>query len=376
MAQNPLHQLQSLGQSVWLDFLSRRLLESGALARLVEEDGVSGVTTNPAIFEKAINGSADYDAPIQEFAGRGLSADLIYRELVVADVTEAADLLRPVYDRTRGGDGFVSLEVSPRFARDMAEAVAEAHALWRAVLRHNVLIKVPGTKEAIPAIRELIAEGINVNITLLFSLERYREVAQAYMEGLRMRLARGLPVDEVISVASFFLSRIDTLLDARLERIAAQGGNRAEAARRLIGQVAIASAKQAYRIYQELFLGPEFADLRKHGAHVQRLLWASTGTKNPAYPDVKYVEPLIGPDTINTMPLETLDAYRDHGAPQLTVEEGADEARAVLDSLAEVGIDLDEATAQLEREGIEKFTVPFDALMATLVARQKPRHPG
>lgn len=371
MAQNPLRELQSFGQSVWLDFLSRGLLKSGQLARLIEEDGVSGVTSNPAIFEKAINGSTDYDGAIRELAQQGLHSDLIYRALVVADVTEAADLLHPVYDRTRGRDGFVSLEVSPLFANDTAQTVSEAHALWRALLRHNVFIKVPGTREGIPAIRELIAEGINVNVTLLFSLVRYREVARAYLEGLQMRLARGLSIDEVASVASFFLSRIDTLLDPQLEKAVKQGGASGKAAGELVGEVAIASAKQAYHIYQEVFQGPEFAPLREHGARPQRLLWASTSGKNPAYSDVKYVEALIGAGTINTMPLETIEAYRDHGAPRLTLEDHMAQAQSVLARLGELGIDLDAATDQLENEGVVKFATPFASLMRTLEAKQR-----
>jgi transaldolase len=371
MAQNPLRELQSLGQSVWLDFLSRGLLKSGQLARLIEEDGLSGVTSNPAIFEKAINGSTDYDGAIRELAQQGMRSDMIYRELVVADVTEAADLLRPVYDRTRGRDGFVSLEVSPLFASDPAETVAEAHGLWRALLRHNVFIKVPATEQGIPAIRELIAEGINVNVTLLFSLVRYREVVRAYLEGLQMRLARGLAIDEVASVASFFLSRIDTLLDPQLEQAAKQGGASGKAAGELVGEVAIASAKRAYQIYQEVFQGPEFALLREHGARPQRLLWASTSTKNPAYPDVKYVEALIGAETINTMPLETIEAYRDHGAPRLTLEDHMAQAQGVLAKLREVSIDLDAVTEQLEDEGVVKFVTPFESLMRTLEAKRR-----
>jgi transaldolase len=371
MTHHPLRELQSLGQSVWLDFLSRGLLKSGELARLIEEDGVSGVTSNPAIFEKAINGSSDYDVAIRQLAQQGLDSDSIYRELVVADVTEAADLLRPVYDRTLGRDGFVSLEVSPLFANDTAKTVAEGHALWRALLRHNVFIKVPGTKEGIPAIRELIAEGINVNVTLLFSLVRYREVVRAYLEGLRMRLARGLPIGEVTSVASFFLSRIDTLLDPQLESAAKQGGATGKAAGELVGQVAIASAKRAYHIYQEVFQGPEFAPLRERGARAQRLLWASTSSKNPAYPDVKYVEALIGSETINTMPLETVDAYRDHGAPRSTLEDHMAQAQGVLARLGELGIDLAGATDQLEREGIVKFATPFASLMQALEAKRR-----
>jgi transaldolase len=370
MSENPLLKLQSFGQSIWLDFLSRALLASGRLKRLIEEDGLRGVTSNPAIFEKAIAGSSEYDDDIRTLARQGKSAAEIYEALTVADVQAAADLFRPVYDRLDGRDGFVSLEVSPHLAYDTEGTIAEARHLWSRLGRPNVFIKVPATKPGLPAIRQLISEGVNVNVTLLFGLPRYREVAEAYIAGLEDRAARGLPLDRVASVASFFLSRIDVLLDPVLERIAQEGGTKGEIARGLIGEVAIASAKVAYQIYKEIYRGERFQRLARQGARTQRLLWASTSTKNPAYSDVKYVEPLIGPDTINTMPLETLNAYRDHGNPAPRLEEGVEHAYRVLEQLAQVGIDIDQATQQLEEEGVHKFVVPFDSLMALLESKR------
>ncbi len=370
MAQNPLLKLQSFGQSIWLDFLSRALITSGQLKRLIDEDGLRGVTSNPAIFEKAIAGSSDYDADIRALARRGSSAAEIYEALTVADVQAAADLFRPVYERTGGRDGFVSLEVSPHLAYDTEGTIAEARHLWDKLGRPNVLIKVPATKPGLPAIRQLISEGVNVNVTLLFGLPRYREVAEAYIAGLEDRAARGQPLGHVASVASFFLSRIDVLLDPVLERIAQEGGGKGETARRLIGEVAIASAKVAYQIYKEIYRGERFQRLAQQGARTQRLLWASTSTKNPAYSDVKYIEPLIGPDTINTMPLETLNAYRDHGNPAPRLEENVEHAYQVLEQLAQVGVDLDQATQQLEEEGVHKFVVPYESLMAALEAKR------
>jgi transaldolase len=370
MSENPLLKLQSFGQSIWLDFLSRALLASGRLKRLIEEDGLRGVTSNPAIFEKAIAGSSEYDDDIRTLARQGKSAAEIYEALTVADVQAAADLFRPVYDRLDGRDGFVSLEVSPHLAYDTEGTIAEARHLWSRLGRPNVFIKVPATKPGLPAIRQLISEGVNVNVTLLFGLPRYRKVAEAYIAGLEDRVARGLPLDRVASVASFFLSRIDVLLDPVLERIAQEGGTKGEIARGLIGEVAIASAKVAYQIYKEIYRGERFQRLAWQGARTQRLLWASTSTKNPAYSDVKYVEPLIGPDTINTMPLETLNAYRDHGNPAPRLEEGVEHAYRVLEQLAQVGIDIDQATQQLEEEGVHKFVVPFDSLMALLESKR------
>jgi len=365
MKDNPLLRLRALGQSIWLDYLRRGMIVSGDLKRLVEEDGVLGMTSNPSIFEKAIDGSHDYDDAVRALALEGKSVEDIYQALTVEDVQRAADVFRPTYDQLEGKDGFVSLEVSPHLAHDTDGTIAEARRLWTAVNRPNIFIKVPSTKEGIPAIRQLISEGINVNITLLFGLPRYREVAEAYIAGLEARVAQRQPIERLASVASFFLSRIDVLTDPLLEKKMA-GGEEAKIAEALHGQVAIASAKVAYRLYKQFFNTDRFRRLADKGARTQRLLWASTGTKNPAYSDVKYAEALIGADTINTIPEETLNAYRDHGQPALRLEEGTAEAQQVLSRLPSVGIDLNAITQQLEDEGIEKFEQAFSRLMDTL----------
>jgi transaldolase len=366
MRKNNLKELEALGQSVWLDYIRRDLIIGGRLRRLIEEDGLRGMTSNPAIFEKAITGSPDYDKEIQSLAAQGKDAHAIYDALSLSDVGSAADVFRPLYDRLRGKDGFVSLEVNPHLAHDAAGTIAEGRRLWSALNRPNVFIKVPATTAGLTAIRQLTSEGINVNVTLLFGLPRYREVAEAYISGLEARAAKGLPVKPVASVASFFISRIDTLVDPLLEKIMDRGGKQAESAKTLHGQVAIASAKVAYLMFKEIFGGDRFKRLSGSGARVQRLLWASTGTKNPDYSDVKYVEALIGPETVNTMPPETIDAYRDHGDPQARIEQDLEGARAVLDGLPEVGIRIDKITQQLEDDGVEKFNKPFDKLLDTL----------
>jgi transaldolase len=366
MKENPLLKLRSFGQSIWLDYIRRRMLVSGELGRLIEEDGLAGVTSNPSIFEKAIAESDDYDDAIRSLARAGKNAGEIYEELAVEDIRLTADLFRPLYDRVEGRDGFVSLEVSPRLARDTAGTVLEARHLWARVNRPNVLIKVPGTLEGLTAIRQLISEGINVNVTLLFGLPRYQAVAEAYIAGLEERTASGLPLDRLSSVASFFLSRIDVLIDPLLEKRLQEGGRLAGTASMLRGEVAIASAKTAYQLYKEIHDTARFHKLAARGARPQRVLWASTSSKNPDYSDVKYVEALIGPDTINTIPLETLAAYRDHGNPALRLEIDPDEAMRVLKRLPETGIDLDKVTMQLENEGIEKFVKPYEKLMQTL----------
>lgn len=366
MKENPLLKLESLGQSIWMDFIRRGMISSGELKQLIEEDGLRGVTSNPSIFEKAITGSHDYDDTIRALALGGKSLDQIYADLTVEDIQEVADLFRPVYDRLDGADGLVSLEVSPRLAHDTAGTVADARRLWVAVARPNVMIKVPGTIEGLPAIQQLIGEGINVNITLLFGLPRYRQVAEAYIAGLETLAAQGKPLKSVASVASFFLSRIDTLLDPTLEKIMAMDKAKGNIAEIFHGQVAIFSAKAAYRIYKDIFNNERFGKLKDQGARTQRLLWASTSTKNPAYSDLKYVEPLIGPETINTVPLETLAAYRDHGKPASRLSKGGVKAAGTLRRLSEAGIDLDSATQQLEDEGVEKFIKAFDVLLKSL----------
>ena len=366
MKENPLLKLQSFGQSIWLDYIQRRLIDSGELQRLIEEDGLSGMTSNPDIFEKAMEGSHDYDDAIRALALQGKSVEEIYDTLTVEDVVRAADLFRPTHDRQLGRDGFVSLEVNPHLARDTDGTVAEARRLWAALDRPNVFIKVPATLEGLQSIRQLISEGINVNVTLLFGLPRYRQVADAYISGLETRATKGLPIEGVASVASFFLSRIDVLVDPLLEKIIEKRGAEAQIAAGLRAQTAIASAKVAYRIYKEVFGSGRFRALSALGARPQRVLWASTGTKNPEYSDVKYVEALIGPETINTLPPETLKAYRDHGDPAPRIEGHPEEAALNLERLSELGIDLDEVTQKLEDQGIEKFNKPYDSLMANL----------
>jgi transaldolase len=365
-AESPLVRLHQLGQSVWLDFIRRDMVRSGELARLVRDDAITGLTSNPAIFEKAISGSADYDADIAAAVAEGQGAAAVYERLAVQDIREAADVLRPVYNRTRGVDGYVSLEVQPHLARDTVGTMIEARRLWQSVGRPNLFIKIPGTAEGLDAIRQCIDEGINVNVTLIFGLERYLEIIDAYVGGLEARAARGDPISCVASVASFFVSRIDTMVDAILQKVAAAGGSRSEVARGLLGQAAVASAKVAYQLYLEAFGGDRWQRLADRGARVQRLLWASTSTKNPAYPDTKYVEPLIGRRTINTMPPETVAAYRDHGDPVSRLAKEVPAAYASLARLGAVSVDLSTVTRQLEEEGIEKFNKPYDTLLGAL----------
>jgi transaldolase len=299
----------------------------------------------------------------------GKSASSIYEALSQRDVQGAADEFRLVYDATDGKDGYVSLEVNPHLAHDTQGTMQEARRLWEALERPNVFIKVPATAEGLPAVQQLISEGININVTLLFGLPRYRQVAQAYIAGIAALAAQGKPVKKVASVASFFLSRIDVLIDPLLEKFFARGDREAELAKKVHGRVAVSSAKMAYQAYKEIFGSERFRDLANKGAHVQRLLWASTGTKNPQYSDLKYVESLIGPDTVNTAPVETFGAYRDHGEPKVRLEEDVEEARWVLERLPELGIDIDHMTQQLEDQGVEKFDKPFDELMRTLQKR-------
>lgn len=367
MGENPLKILESYGQSIWMDFISRGVIDSGQLSKWIQEDGVSGMTTNPTIFEKAIGETHDYDAAIRVLAGEQKTVEEMFQSIAVEDVQHSADLFRPIYEKTGGGDGFVSIEVSPGLAHDTQGSIAEARKLWAWVNRPNVMVKIPGTKEGLPAIRQLLGEGVNINITLLFGLPRYREVTEAYMGGLEDLLAsQRKPLKNSASVASFFLSRIDVLVDPMLEKIMQAGGLKAEQARNTHGQTAIASAKVAYQMYHEIFNSGRFKKLAAQGAHTQRLLWASTSTKNPQYSDVKYVDALIGPDTVDTVPVETLDAFRDHGHPAVRLDRDVDQAHRVLDQLAELGISLDAVTQQLEDDGVEKFIKSFNQLMDTL----------
>ncbi len=369
--QNPLRKIQEFGQSIWLDYIRRDMLVSGELQQLVDEDGLRGVTSNPSIFYKAIAGSDDYTSAINSLALEGKTEIDIYEALAFEDIQQTADVFRPVYDSSDGKYGFVSLEVSPHLARRTEETIEQARTYWKALERPNAFIKVPATKEGLPAIRRLISEGINVNVTLLFGLDRYREVAEAYIAGLEDRLGRGQSIVRVASVASFFLSRIDILVDPMLEKAANDEGEKGKIAASLRGEVAIASAKIAYQIYKELFSSDRFRKLATQGARPQQVLWASTSTKNPDYSDVKYVEALIGPDTINTLPKETLNAYRDHGRPAARLEENLGHAKETLDRLSQIGIDLNQITQQLTNEGIEKFNTPYDKLIEELKGKRK-----
>jgi transaldolase len=372
MKDNPLKELVAFGQSLWLDYIRRDLIASGGLRRLIEEDGLRGMTSNPSIFEKAIADSHDYDGDIRAMAIKGKGAEAIYESLSQCDVQSAADEFRPLYDSTDGKDGYVSLEVNPHLAHDTNGTIQEARRLWAALSRPNVFIKVPATTDGLPAIEQLISEGISVNVTLLFGLPRYRQVADAYIAGIEARAAQGKPLKHVASVASFFVSRIDALVDPLMDQRIARGGPEADVARQVRGQVAVASAKMAYQIYKDIFGGARFKELAGKGARVQRLLWASTGTKNPDYSDVKYIESLIGLDTVNTVPVETLDAYRHHGDPKARLEQDVERAGWVLERLSQLGINIDKVTQQLEDQGVEKFNKPFDTLMETL-AKASPR---
>jgi transaldolase len=365
---NRLQQLQAFGQSFWLDSLGRGLLRSGELARWIREDGLRGVTSNPAIFEKSIGGSRDYDEALARLAPSAADAKALYERLAIQDVQEAADLLRPLHEQSEGLDGFVSLEVSPTLAHDLQGTLAEARRLWAEVDRPNLMVKVPATREGIPAIEHLSAEGVNVNVTLLFSVAAYEQVAEAHLAGLETRAARGGDVRRVASVASFFVSRVDTAVDALLEaRLRdGRGPGSVEPLRLLRGRAAVANARVAYASWQELVSGARWRSVAARGARPQRLLWASTGTKNPAYRDVVYVEELVGRDTVNTMPPATAAAFRDHGQAVESLAGRAGEARDVLQALAAAGIPLERVADRLLEDGVKLFADAFDELLAVV----------
>lgn len=375
MSVNPLVKLADFGQSIWLDYIRRDLISSGELKRLIDEDGLRGLTSNPSIFEKAIGESHEYDEDIKSYVREGKNTLAIIEVITQQDVQHAADQFRALYDHTLARDGYVSLEVAPTLARNSDATLAEARQLWAALNRPNVFVKVPGTAEGLPVIRQLISDGINVNVTLLFGIPRYKEVVEAYISGLEERASHGKPVKAVASVASFFISRIDALVDPLLDKTIAEGGEHAEIARKLHGKVAISSAKVAYQYYKEAFTGAQFSQLADKGAATQRLLWASTSTKNKDYSDVIYVDELVGAETVNTVPVETLDAYRDHGNPSPRIETDIDGARWVLDQLPELGIDIDKITQQLEDEGVDKFAEAAKKLMSTLDQTVKEKAP-
>jgi transaldolase / glucose-6-phosphate isomerase len=365
---NTLVELAKTGQSIWFDQMERRLVSSGDLQRMIDDDDLRGLTSNPTIFEKAISGSDDYDAQLRDLASQNKSREEIYDAITIEDIGNAADVFRPVYDRCKGGDGFCSLEVSPLLARDTAGTASEAKRLFAVLNRPNVMIKIPATPEGIPAIEESIANGININITLIFSNDVYAQVMEAYLRGLERRVEKGLPINEIASVASFFVSRIDALAEKHIEASLKEKDD--PEVRSLMGKIAIANAKLAYQLFKQVFSGERWEKLRQHGANVQRPLWASTGTKNPAYSDVLYIESLIGPDTVNTVPPATYKAFKDHGRVAMTLEQDLDGARAVMRTFAEKGFSLKAITGQLTDEGVKSFDESFASLMMTIEARR------
>ncbi len=372
MKANPLLLLQKYGQSVWLDFIRRDLIASGELKRLIDTDGLRGITSNPSIFEKAITGSADYTDILQQLRSQNLSSSEIYERIAIRDIQDAADLLLPVYQATNRRDGYVSLEVSPKLARNIQETIAEARRLWKTVGRENIMIKVPGTPEGASAVRQLIGEGININITLLFSQEAYAKVADAYIDGLEMLQKAGKDVSKMASVASFFVSRIDALVDsivsARLKNVSSP--QEEKKLRSLLGKVAIANAKQAYQRYDGIFTSARWKALAARGAQTQRLLWASTSTKNPAYSDVLYIENLIGPDTVNTIPPATMDAFRDHGQVSRTLDADVGGADRAMADLAKAGISMQGVTERLLEEAIQLFDDAFTKLLSAIESQK------
>ncbi len=369
---NPLKQLRTVGQSPWYDYIQRSLITSGELQAMIDQDGLMGVTSNPSIFQKAIAGSTDYDEELQRVAAQVTSVKQIYEALAIRDIQDAADVMSSVYESSKGRDGYVSLEVSPDLAFNTEATIEEAHRLWNAVSRPNVMIKVPGTPEGLPAVEHLLSQGVNINITLLFSVKVYEEVARTYIRGLEKLVANGGDVSKAASVASFFVSRIDTLVDSQLD---AKLKDEPDASQRatlesLKGKVAIANAKIAYLVYQEIFSSAQFQALKQKGAMVQRLLWASTGTKNPQYPDTYYVDNLIGPDTVNTIPAATFKAFRDHGTVKETLTEGQDEAKATMQALADCGVCMADVTETLLKDGARLFVESFDQLMGIISSKR------
>jgi len=370
---NPLLQLKTQGQSVWYDTIDRGQLVSGLFKRLLDEDGIVGVTSNPTIFQKSISHGDAYDEQMTQLIKQRKSTNEIYEALVIKDITTVADMLGPIYDRTNRQDGFVSLEVSPDLAHDTERSLSEARRFWQLVDRPNLMIKIPATPEGIPAVQQALTEGININITLIFSLDSYREVADAYISALEDRNAEGKDISHIASVASFFVSRVDTLVDQLLEDKIKTTSDSAEQQKlkSLEGKAAIANARLVYQEFTRIFHTPRFETLKHSGAHVQRPLWASTSTKNPAYRDVLYAEELIGPDTVDTMPLETIENFRDHGRVSRTVENDIQQAKDVFASLEKVGIHYDQVTKQLQDEGVQKFADSFHELFQGVESKKQ-----
>ena len=373
MGKSRIYQIRNFGQSVWYDNIERSILTSGKLEKMVEEDGICGVTSNPTIFEKAITQSKDYDAEIEELARKRKTAEEVYNNLTIKDVTLAADILYRIYKETEGKDGYVSIEVPPKYAYDIEETIGEAQKLFERIGRDNVMIKVPATEEGAMAIERLIAKGININATLVFSLSHYENVALAYIKGLEEFSREGGDLRRVASVASLFVSRIDTLVDSLISSLveSEKDPEKKRDLEELKGKAAIANSKKVYQKFKEIFSQEKFKDLEKRGARVQRPLWASTSTKNPAYSDVKYVEELIGPDTVNTIPQVTLDAFRDHGRPRLSLEENLAIVEDVLSRMERAGVDLEEVCETLQREGVDAFEKSFENLLSTLQGKMK-----
>ena len=365
---NPLVQLRTAGQSPWYDYIQRELITSGDLQAMIDQDGLMGVTSNPSIFEKAIGGSADYDEELQRLAAQVTNVKEIYEALAIRDIQAATDVMSAVYESSKGRDGYVSLEVSPDLAFNTDGTIEEALRLWKTVDRANVMIKVPGTPEGLPAVEHLLSQGLNINITLLFSVKVYEDVAWTYIRGLEKFAANGGDVSKIASVASFFVSRIDTMIDTHLDAKLKDETNESKrkTLESLKGQIAIANAKVAYLVYQDIFSGAQFQALKQKGAKVQRLLWASTGTKNPQYPDTYYMDALIGPDTVNTIPAATFNAFRDHGTVKETLTEGVEEAKATMQSLADCGVSMADVTEALLKDGARMFGESFDQLMAVI----------
>jgi transaldolase/glucose-6-phosphate isomerase len=375
-AENPLKALINFGQSVWLDYIRRDLITSGQLQKMIDNDGLRGMTSNPTIFEKAIAGSPDYKADVDELGKRkDLDAKGIYEHVAIKDIQMAADVMKSVYDKTNHRDGYVSLEVSPYLAHNTAETIAEAQRLWKAVNRPNLMVKVPGTSEGIPAINQLIGEGININVTLLFAQDVYERVAEAYISGLEALAKSGGDVSTVASVASFFVSRIDTLIDKKLDDLEKADPSKKDSFSKIRAQVAIANAKLTYQAYKKIFSGPRWEALASKGAQTQRVLWASTSTKDPKLSDVYYVEALIGKDTVDTIPPATLDAFRDHGKPRASLEENVAGAQEVMDALAKSGVSMKAVTTQLTEDGAKLFQEAFDKLLGA-VKQQVPQAAG
>ncbi len=356
---NPIQKLTQLGQSLWYDNIQRKLLDSGELKAMIQRGDIRGVTSNPSIFNAAIAKSTDYDAALQSLAWAGWDAEKIFWQLAIEDIRSACEAFQPLYEETNGGDGYVSLEVSPDIANDTEKTIAQAEQLWVRVARPNLMVKIPATKQGIPAIRKAIAAGLNINITLIFSLARYAEVMEAYLSGLEDRVAAGHPINHIASVASFFVSRVDGKIDAKLPEDSP-----------LRGRAAIANAKLAYDEFQKVFSSRRWENLKVKGGHVQRPLWASTSTKNPAYPDTIYVDNLIGPETVNTVPPQTLVAFKDHGVAEVTITRNLEEAQDDLVKLKEAGISMDQVTQELEDEGVKAFSEAFSQLLTTIEKRR------